>query len=114
MKVTRRDSNGVVILDLSGRLMGGAEASEFQQAVRDLVDEGKLRILVNLGDVTWINSTGLGLLIMVFQMVRKRGGALKFFGVTAQIRGILSITRLETVFDTYPDEAAALESETHA
>lgn len=114
MKVTRRDLGHVVILDLSGRLMGGAEAAAFQQEVRDLLDDGRLRMLVNLADVTWINSTGLGLLISAFSLVKKRGGVMKFFGVTERIRGILAITRLGTVFETYPDEAAALASEPRA
>ena len=111
MNVARRDVGDVVILDLSGRLMGGPEAAAFNQAIRELTDDGRLRILVNLADVTWINSTGLGLLISAFTLVKKRGGAMKFFGVTERIRGILAITRLGTVFDTYADEAAALASE---
>ena len=111
MKVTRRDLGHVVILDLSGRLMGGVEAVAFHQEVKDLLDDGRLRILVNLADVTWINSTGLGLLISAFTLVKKRGGAMKFYGITERIRGILQITRLGTVFETYPDEAAALASE---
>ena len=108
--VTVREQGQVVVLALSGRLMGGPDGTGFHQLVDTLVAEGRTKILVNLDDVNWINSTGLGILISAYTQVKKAGGHLRFCGVSERIQSILTITKLSTVFETFQNEAAAVAS----
>lgn len=110
MEVKRRDVEGVAVLDLAGRLMGGPEAAEFEREIQRLLAEGRVHVLVNLDRVNWINSTGLGVLISAYTAVRGAGGALRLAGASERIDNILDITKLSTVFESFPDEATALGS----
>lgn len=110
MNLKRRDEGDVTVLALSGRLMGGPDSNVFQDTVKKLIDEKRTKILVNLAGVSWINSTGLGILISAFTSVKNSGGQLKLVGVTERIQSILMITKLSTVFETFHDEATALGS----
>jgi len=110
MIIQQRDVGNVVVLDIDGKLMGGADAELFQQAVQGLVESGRQRILVNLGSVKWVNSTGLGILIAGFQAARRGGGTLKLLHVSERIQDLLKITKLSSVIESYEAEAEAVES----
>ena len=110
MNLKRKDEGDVTVLALNGRLMGGPDANSFQNAVKGLIEEKRTKVLVNLAGVSWINSTGLGILISAFTSVKNAGGQLKLVGVTERIQSILMITKLSTVFETFEDEATAIGS----
>lgn len=108
MKITRRQDDGVTIVDVSGQITLGEEGTLLRNTIRELLDEGRKNILLNLGDVTYIDSSGLGELITAFTSVRNRGGELKLLNLTKRIHDLLQITKLYTVFDVKDDEAAAV------
>lgn len=110
MKIQREDSGSVAILRLSGKLMGGPDAEAFQSVVQTVLDQGCRHLLVDLGEVNWINSTGLGILISSYTTLRKRGGQLKLLNVSKRIESILMVTKLNTYFESFQDEMRALES----
>ena len=90
--------------------MGGPDADDFKEVIKKLMAEGCKKILVNLEDVPWVNSTGLGILIAGYTSLKRDGGTLKLLNVTDRIQSILMITRLGTIFESYDDEAEALAS----
>lgn len=108
MKITRRQDDGVTIVDVSGQITLGEEGTLLRNTIRELLDEGRKNILLNLGDVTYIDSSGLGELITAFTSVRNRGGELKLLNLTKRTHDLLQITKLYTVFDVKDDEAAAV------
>jgi len=110
IKVVRRDREGVSILELSGRLMGGPDSEQVQKGIRDLIAEGRFKVVVDLGQVAWVNSSGLGILIAAFTALREKGGSLKLLNVSKRIEQILAVTKLSTVFESYADEGAVVES----
>lgn len=110
MKISRDDKDGVVVLQVSGRLMGGPDADAFQEHLKDILDQGGRKILVDLGEVSWVNSTGLGILIAGHATVTKSGGELKLCKVSRRVESILMVTRLNMIFESYADEAQALAS----
>ena len=110
MKVKRDDRENVVILRLDGKLMGGPDADTIQNAIRDAVNEGKKNVLVDLGNVSWVNSTGLGILIANYTTLKREEGMLKLMNVSKRIESILMVTKLNTIFDSYNSEEEALQS----
>jgi anti-sigma B factor antagonist len=110
LNIKRREVGDVVILELSGKLMGGDDAAVFQDRIKNILGEGKKKILINLGSLSWINSTGLGILISGYTSVKNAGAVLKLANVAERIQSILMITKLATVFDSYSTEEEALAS----
>jgi len=110
MKASSRQLDGVTVVDLSGRITLGEGSVVLRDTVRDLVSKGKKKILLNLGDVTYIDSSGIGELVSAFTSVRKEGGELKLLNLTKKVHDLLQITKLYTVFDIRDDEAAAVQS----
>ena len=110
MKVSSRQVNGITILDLSGRITLGEGSVVLRDNVRDLVGKGSKQILLNLGDVTYIDSSGIGELVSAFTTVRNQGGELKLLNLTKKVHDLLQITKLYTVFDIKDDEADAIQS----
>ena len=108
MKSMTRQVNGITIVDLSGRITLGEGSVLLRDMVRDLVTKGQRKILLNLGDVTYIDSSGIGELVSAFTTVRHRGGELKLLNLTKKVHDLLQITKLYTVFDVKDDEAAAV------
>jgi anti-sigma B factor antagonist len=100
--------NGVSIVDLSGRITLGEGSVLLRDTVRDLIAKGQKKILLNLGDVTYIDSSGIGELVSAFTTVRNHGGELKLLNLTKKVHDLLQITKLYTVFDVKDDEAAAV------
>ena len=108
MKASTRQVDGVVIVDLSGRITLGEGSVILRDTVRDLVAKGNKKILLNLGEVMYIDSSGLGGLVSAFGTVRDQGGELKLLKVTKKVQDLLKMTRLDTLFDVKDDEATAL------
>jgi anti-sigma B factor antagonist len=107
---TTRETGDVTLVDLSGRISLGEGSALLRKTVRDLVDANRLKILLNLGDVNYIDSSGIGELVSGFTAVRNRGGELKLLNLTKKINDLLQITKLFTVFDIYTDETTAVNS----
>jgi anti-sigma B factor antagonist len=110
MKVTTRQVDGVTILDLSGRITLGEGSVQLRDAVRDLLTKGQKHILLNLGDVNYIDSSGIGELVSAYTTARNQGGELKLLNLTKKVHDLLQITKLYTVFDVKDDEASAIKS----
>lgn len=110
MKASTRQLNGVTVVDLSGRITLGEGSVVLRDTVRDLIGKGEKRILLNLGDVSYIDSSGIGELVSAFTTVRNQGGELKLLNLTKKVHDLLQITKLYTVFDVKDDEASAVGS----
>ena len=110
MKLKSRQVDGITIMDCSGRITLGEGSVQLRDAVRDLLSKGSKQILLNLGDVTYIDSSGIGELVSGFTTVTNQGGQLKLLGLTKRVKDLLQITKLYTVFDVKDDEAAAVAS----
>lgn len=110
MKVSTRQVDGITILDLSGRITLGEGSVQLRDAVRDLLSKGSKKILLNLGDVNYIDSSGIGELVSAYTTVRNQGGDLKLLNLTKKVHDLLQITKLYTVFDIKDDEAGAVAS----
>jgi len=108
--VKTRKVDGVSILDLSGKLTIGEPVIQLRDALRAQVASGETRILVNLADVTYVDSSGLGELVSSYTTVRNKGGDVKLLKMTAKIKDLLQMTKLLTVFEVYDDEAKAVAS----
>jgi anti-sigma B factor antagonist len=110
LKMSTRESNGIVIIDLSGQITLGDASAALRDEVRDQSGHGFKKILLNLADVTYIDSAGLGELTAAFTSVKNRGGELKLLNLTKRVHDLMQITKLYTVFDVYDDEKKALAS----
>jgi len=110
MKTNVRQVNGVTILDCSGRITLGEGSVILRDAVRDLLAKGNKKILLNLADVTYIDSSGIGEMVSAYTTVRNQGGELKLLNLTKKVHDLLQITKLYTVFDVKDDEAAAVKA----
>jgi len=110
MKATNRQVDGVAVVDMSGRITLGEGSVVLRDTIRDLVGKGQKKILLNLGDVTYIDSSGIGELVSAFTDVRREGGELKLLNLTKKVHDLLQITKLYTVFDIKDDEATAIKA----
>lgn len=110
MKSNSRRVDGVTIMDLSGRITLGEGSVLLRDQIRELLGKGEKKILLNLGDVTYIDSSGIGELVSAFTTVRNQGGELKLLNLTKKVHDLLQITKLYTVFDVKDDEASAIKA----
>ena len=110
MKLSTRQAGGVTVFDISGRVVLGEDTALLRSSIRDLLDQGKKKILVNMADATHIDSSGLGELVTSCVSVRKAGGDMKLLKLTKKVNDVLQVTKLYTVFDIYDDEGKALKS----
>lgn len=110
MTTTVRTVGDVTIVDITGRITLGEESAALRSLVSDLLHKGNKKILLNLAEVNYIDSSGLGDLVSSFTTVRKSGGELKLLKLTNKVHDLMQITRLYTVFDISDDEASALKS----
>jgi len=108
MKASTRQVDGVTIVDLSGRITLGEGSVILRDTIKDLLGKGQKKILLNLGDVSYIDSSGIGELVSAFTSVRNQGGELKLLHLTKKVHDLLQITKLYTVFDVKDDEATAI------
>jgi anti-sigma B factor antagonist len=110
MKIKVRNKGDVNILEISGKIMGGPDAESFHGLIKELIGEGKIKLLVNLAKVNWINSTGLGILIAGYTSVKDAGGQFKLLNVSERIDSILMVTKLAGIFDSFDNLEEALAS----
>jgi anti-sigma B factor antagonist len=110
LKVGSRKVKGVTVLDLSGRLVLGEETRTLRETLKELAVRGEKKILLNLADVSYVDSTGLGTLVSGYATLSGQQGQLKLLNLTKKIRDILQMTKLLTVFESFDDEAKAIES----
>jgi anti-sigma B factor antagonist len=110
VKLTTRKVGDVTVIDASGRITLGEGASTFRDTVRDLATKGNKKLLVNLGDVSYIDSSGIGEMVSGFTTVTNHGGQLKLLGLSKRVKDLLQITKLYTVFEVFDDEASAVRS----
>ena len=110
LSLKTRRTEDVVILDLAGKLTIGEPVLSLRDTLRSLTGEGERKFILNLGEVTYIDSSGLGELVSSFTTIRNKGGDVKLLKLTSKTRDLLQMTKLLTVFDVYDDEAKAIAS----
>lgn len=110
LRMTDRDVNGITVLDIEGRIVLGEESNSFRERVKSLLAAGKKKIVLNMSNVSYIDSAGLGTLVATFHSARSQGATLKLANLGSKFREVLQVTKLMTVFDTYDNEAAAVQS----
>ena len=110
LNIKERQAGDVTVLDLSGKITIGEGSVQLREAVRGLLENGKKKILLNLGDVSYVDSSGIGELVSSYTTTNNQGGQLKLLNLTKKIQDLLMITKLLTVFETYDSEETAVES----
>jgi anti-sigma B factor antagonist len=110
MDIKERVVESVSVLDLSGKIVLGEGDLQIKDRIKDLLSDGQRKILLNLGDVSYIDSAGLGALISTYATVKREGGQLKLVNLTKRVQDLLAITKLITVFDTFDSEKEAIDS----
>jgi len=110
MKIRRDDIDDVTVLRMEGKIMGGPDAEAFQSTIKDLLAEGRRKVVLDMGKVSWVNSTGLGILISGHTTLQKNDGQMRLARVNKRIDQILMVTKLHTIFRAFQDEADALAS----
>jgi anti-sigma B factor antagonist len=110
MKATIRQVDSVIVIDVSGRITLGEGCAQLRELIRDQLSKGNKQILLNLADVTYIDSSGIGELVSAYTAVSNQGGQLKLLNLTKKVHDLLQITKLYTVFDIHDDEAKAIAS----
>jgi anti-sigma B factor antagonist len=110
VKLSIRQVGDVTVIDAVGRITLGEGASTFRDTIKDLATKGNQKILLNLSEVTYIDSSGIGELVSGFTTVTNHGGQLKLIGLTKRVKDLLQITKLYTVFEVHDDEDKAVRS----
>ena len=110
VKITTKQAEGVTVLNVAGRITIGDETARLRETIRGSVNDGKKNILLDLGEVSYIDSTGLGEFVSSLSHVKGNGGQLKLLNLTKKVHDLLQITKLVTVFQVFDDEAGALKS----
>ena len=101
MKLSDREQDGIVILEPKGKIMGGPDATLLNDKLHEIIEAGKKQVVIDLSQVNWMNSTGLGILISTLTTLRNNNGELKLANVTEKIQSLLVITKLAPVFDSF-------------
>jgi anti-sigma B factor antagonist len=110
VKLTTRQVGDVSVVDVAGRITLGEGSSTLRDTLRDMVTKGQKKILLNLGEVSYIDSSGIGELVSGFTTVTNQGGQLRLLNLTKRVKDLLQITKLYTVFAVHDDEAEAVRS----
>ena len=110
LKMQTKEANGVVIINLNGQITLGDASASLREEVRDQLGQGNNKILLNLAEVNYIDSAGLGELTGSYMSVKNRGGALKLLHLTKRVHDLMQITKLYTIFDVFDDEKKAIAS----
>ena len=110
MRIKTSEKYDAAVITIKGNVMGGPEAQEFHDLLGNLLDESKNNIIIDLGGVKFMNSTGLGMLISGYTSVKNKGGALKLANATEKINSLLVITKLITIFENFDSVDAAADS----
>ena len=110
LRFTNRDVSGVTVVEMDGRIVLGEESNSLRERVKGLLGEGKRKIILNMGNVTYIDSAGLGTLVATYHSARNQGALLKLTNLGTKFQEVLQVTKLMTVFDVYDSETAAIQS----
>ena len=110
LSIVSRSMDGVTILDLSGRITLGEDSVQVRNTIRDLIGKGQKNILLNMGNVNYIDSAGLGELVSAYTTATNQAASVKLLSLTKKVKDLLQLTKLYTVFDVFDDEASALSS----
>ncbi|HDH57995.1 MAG TPA: anti-sigma factor antagonist [Bacteroidetes bacterium] len=110
MKLKSRLQDDTLVLEVKGKVMGGPDATIFQNTIKSEIANGHKRFVFDLGGVDWMNSSGLGILIGGLTTIKNAGGDLKLANVTDKIKSLFMITKLVTIFDSYETVEEALKS----
>jgi anti-sigma B factor antagonist len=110
LRATHRDAGETTVVELGGRIILGEGSALLRKTVRGLLEDNRTRLVLNLADVDYIDSSGIGELVSAYTAVKNRGGELKLLHLTKKVHDLLQLTKLYTVFDVYTDEAVALRS----
>ena len=110
VKLSTRQVGNVTVIDVAGRITLGEGSSALRETLREMVAKNQNKILLNLADVTYIDSSGIGELVSGYTTVTNTGGALKLLNLNKRVKDLLQITKLYTVFEVHEDEAAAIRS----
>jgi anti-sigma B factor antagonist len=110
LEIAQREREGVVVLDVKGRLTVGDAATTLRGYLRELAASGKINVILNLAEVDYIDSTGLGSLVVAYTSLRKAGGRLRLLNVNRRNIELLVLTKLTTVFELFDDEQNAVNS----
>lgn len=110
LRMAERDVNGVTVVDIDGRIVLGEESNSFREKIKSLLAAGKKKIVLNLANVVYIDSAGLGTLVATFHSASSQGATLKMANLGTKFKEVLQVTKLMTVFDTYDSETAAIQS----
>ena len=110
LKTTNREVDGVAIVALDGRIILGDESNTLREKVKGLIAEGKKKIVLNMDNVTFIDSAGLGTLVAAHHSAKSQGASLRLCHLGSKFQEVLQITKLLTVFDVYKTEAEAVAS----
>ncbi len=110
LRMNKRQVDSVTVIDMSGKIILGEETAQLRETVKKILSEGNDRILLNLSDVTYIDSSGLGQLVSCFATTSLKGGQIKLLNLTNKVKEVLQITKLSTVFDIFEDENKAIQS----
>jgi anti-sigma B factor antagonist len=110
LTIASREVDGVAVLDLSGRITLGEGSVQLRDEVRGLISKGKKNILLNMGDVNYVDSSGLGELVSAYTTAKNQQAEVKLLSLTKKVHDLLQLTKLYTVFDIYDDEASAITS----
>ena len=110
LRMTERDVNGVSFLDVEGRIVLGEESNALREKVKSLIAEGKKKVVLNMDNITFIDSAGLGTLVAAHHSAKSQGASLRLCHLGSKFQEVLQITKLLTVFEVYDTEAAAVAS----
>lgn len=110
MKISEREAGDITILDIEGRIMFGDGEENFREAVTRMIDAGRVKLVLNMAEVPYIDSAGISQLVRTFVTAGKMGGRMKLLHLTKRVRELLNITRLLTVWEAYESEEDAVGS----
>jgi anti-sigma B factor antagonist len=110
VKIATRQVGDVTVIDASGRITLGEGSTTFREKIKELLAAGNKKILINMSEITYIDSSGIGELVSSFTTTTNAGGSLKLLNLGKRVQDLLQITKLYTVFETHEDEAAAVRS----
>ena len=110
MKISTRTVEAVTVVDHEGKLMLGEDTEQFRTRIRELLDSSAKKILLNMGNVNYLDSSGVGELVRAYASASSQGGQLKLLNLTKRIHDLLTVTKLLTVFETYENEMQAMDS----
>ena len=110
LRANSRDIGGVIVIDLDGRITLGDGSALLRDLIRENLDQGHKKLLLNLAAISYLDSTGLGELVSGYRLVKSNGGELKLLNLNKKVTDLLQVTKLYSVFDIHNDEAQAVAS----